>query len=265
MRRRISSKRLIWIFSIGAAISFASFGVRADEPGSGTHASHCVGCFRGLPVSLEEIAGSNPVRKKLQRDLFYTDAAGLIWKASAGDITDGASIPDAFIGVIGDRFEPDFLPAAIIHDHYTDDAHKVRPWTDTARVFYEAMVTNNTPIVKAKVMYYAVYVFGPHWGTLKPGQYCGPKCVNIFPNAYAVESDGTDRVVGAVEVLPNGGEFFVEPQHATQLDVPEITQIKSMIEAAEKLGRPMSLNELDRQATLRHSNNVFISIAAQRE
>jgi len=262
MRRNRFSKSSFcsWI-AIVAQLGF--IGARAES--ASPEASHCVSCFKGLPVALDEIPGSNPLMKVLRGALFYTDATGTVWKANAGDKTDGASIPDVFVPVIGDRFEPDFLPAAIIHDHYATDEHKVRPWTDTARVFYEAMITNETQVVKAKVMYYAVYVFGPHWGKLKPGQYCGPICINVAPHKFTIESDGGDRILQDVEPLADGEQFFIEPPHATPSDVVEVQQIKAMIEAGEAFGDPMSLYELDRQASLRHRENVFIAIAATRQ
>lgn len=134
-------------------------------PGPGRIAGHVEGCrsgFNGLPLSLEGIPGSSPERCRLLKDLTFVDRAGLVWKAEAGDITDGASIPAVFLTITGPRFERHFLPAAIVHDHYTDPAHLVRSWRATARVFYEAMRANRMPAVKAKLMYYAVYAFGPH-------------------------------------------------------------------------------------------------------
>ena len=249
-----TSAILIWL---------AASGSFANAQGSGANAMRCTSCFRGLPAVLEEVPGSVPLKKTLKSDLYYTDSTGTVWKANTGDVTDGASIPDVFVPLVGDRFEPDFLPAAIIHDHYTNDDHKVRPWTDTARVFYQAMVTNQTPVSKAKVMYYAVYVFGPHWGQLKPGQFCGDHCINIAPHEYAIESDGSDKKLEALAPPVGGGLFYVEPPHANASDVPELADVKKMVEAAEVSGNPMSLGELERQATIRHPEKIFLAIAAQ--
>jgi hypothetical protein len=255
------SLRSLFLSTMLAGLTASASYVRSEQVSP--NAVPCTSCFRGLPAILEDIPGSVPLKKTLKSELYFTDPTGTVWKANVGDITDGASIPEVFVPLVGDRFEPDFLPAAIIHDHYTDDEHKVRLWTDTARVFYQAMVTNQTPISKAKVMYYAVYTFGPHWGHLKPGQFCGDHCINVVPHNYVIESNGSDKKLEAVSPSAVGGFFYVEPPHASTTDVPELTDVKKMVEAAEVLGNPMSLGELERQATIRHPEKVFLAIAAQ--
>ena len=122
----------------------------------------------GMPLKLTPLPGTKPELRRSEKDLLFIDAAGLVWKANAGDVTDGASIPDILLPVTGPRFDRHFLPAAIVHDHYTDRSHLVRTWRATARVFYEAMRANRTPRIKAKLMYYAVYAFGPIGGGCPP-------------------------------------------------------------------------------------------------
>jgi hypothetical protein len=46
----------------------------------------------------------------------------------------------------------------VMHDHYTNREHLVRA---TDRMFYQAMLVHNVSFIKASLMYYAVYVFGP--------------------------------------------------------------------------------------------------------
>lgn len=112
----------------------------------------------------------------LQNALRFKDAAGVVWEAKAGLVTDGASIPGIFQPLVGSPFEPAFVKAAIVHDHYCD--RHVRPWRETHRVFYEGLVAQGVPIPKAKTMYFAVVLGGPKWIELIPGKNCGKNCVN---------------------------------------------------------------------------------------
>lgn len=83
------------------------------------------------------------------------------WHVPAGTKVDGASIPPPFWSLIGGPFEGKYRNASVVHDHYCET--KERPWDDTHRVFYEGMRAMGVAAVKAKVMYYAVYRFGPRW------------------------------------------------------------------------------------------------------
>lgn len=112
----------------------------------------------------------------LKNALRYTDPANIVWEAKANLVTDGASIPAIFQPFIGKPFDPSFIKAAVIHDHYCD--RHVRPWRQTHHVFYDGLVYQGVPIAKAKIMYFAVYLGGPKWVNLIPGKYCGPNCVN---------------------------------------------------------------------------------------
>lgn len=115
---------------------------------------------------------------KLKSPLRFTDAAKVVWEARSGLRTDGASIPGIFQPFTGSTFDPAFIKAAVIHDHYCD--RQVRPWTQTHRVFYEGLVAGGVSPAKAKTMYFAVFLGGPKWITLIPGKNCGEDCVNNF-------------------------------------------------------------------------------------
>jgi hypothetical protein len=61
----------------------------------------------------------------------------------------------------------------VIHDFYCDS--KKRSWQDTHKVFYYAMRAANVDEKTAKIMYGAVYLFGPRWGPgTQPGQHAAP-------------------------------------------------------------------------------------------
>jgi hypothetical protein len=111
----------------------------------------------------------------LQFDLRYTDPQGVVWMAAAKDKTDGASIPPWAQPLIGKPFDKSYIKAAVIHDHYCD--RHVRPWRQTHRAFYDALVDQGLPVAKAKVMYFAVYLGGPKWVDLISGKSCGKNCI----------------------------------------------------------------------------------------
>src|SRR5690606_6494125 len=58
-------------------------------------------------------------------------------------------------------FEGPYRNASVIHDVACDQ--KQRPWRDVHRAFYTAMLAAQVDPIKAKIMYGAVYQFGPRW------------------------------------------------------------------------------------------------------
>src|SRR5215831_544991 len=85
----------------------------------------CSPCFIGKLTLIDNASDVSGKTKILVDDLYFVDTDRYVWKAGRNDVTDGASIPDLFKPIIGGSFEPDFLPAAVIHDHYTNRAHRV--------------------------------------------------------------------------------------------------------------------------------------------
>src|SRR5471032_164643 len=120
----------------------------------------------------------------LKNKLHFKDASNVEWEAKAGLVTDGASIPGIFQPIIGAPFDPSFINAAIIHDHYCD--RHVRPWRQTHYVFYEGLIDQGVSMAKAKTMYLAVMLGGPKWTQLIPGIECGQNCVNKVNNVTTV-------------------------------------------------------------------------------
>ncbi|MEI7782021.1 MAG: DUF1353 domain-containing protein [Planctomycetota bacterium] len=91
----------------------------------------------------------------------YFDPAAVRWLAPSGSVVNGASIPRAFWSVIGGPFEGRFRNASVVHDVACEE--RSRPWRQVHRMFYEACRCGRTNVVQAKIMYYAVYHFGPRW------------------------------------------------------------------------------------------------------
>jgi hypothetical protein len=100
-------------------------------------------------------------RMRLLVDVTYTDPGGVRWLAPKDSVVDGASIPQPFWSVIGGPWEGRYRFASILHDVACDE--KKRTWDQSAMMFYNAMRCSGVREFKAKVMYYAVYKFGPHW------------------------------------------------------------------------------------------------------
>jgi len=105
---------------------------------------------------------------KLIEPYGFVDRDGKAWDVPAGYLTDGASVPAA-LWVLYPPFTGNYRSAAVIHDYYCDNQQTT--WQDTHKVFYDAMRAAGVSEKTAKVMYGAVYLFGPRWGPgTAPGQ-----------------------------------------------------------------------------------------------
>jgi hypothetical protein len=110
-------------------------------------------------VKVELLDGGRLV--KLLEPVRYVDPCGIYWDAPAGAVVDGASIPRVAWTVIGGPFEGRYRDASVIHDVFCES--KSRAWKVVHETFYYAMLARGTPRWQAKVMYAAVYHFGPRW------------------------------------------------------------------------------------------------------
>jgi Protein of unknown function (DUF1353) len=97
----------------------------------------------------------------LLEDFSYTDPNGRLWLAPKGWVIDGASIPKIAWSFVGGPFDDLYRDASVIHDVYCDQ--KSRAWESVHKVFFQAMTTSKVPTWKAKVMFAAVFHFGPRW------------------------------------------------------------------------------------------------------
>ena len=112
--------------------------------------------------------GDDGRRVTLMEPFGYVDPAGQQWNVPDGYKTDGASVPAA-LWALYPPFTGSYRSAAVIHDYYCDNEE--RSWQDTHKVFYFAMRAANVDERTAKIMYGAVYLFGPRWGPgTRPGQ-----------------------------------------------------------------------------------------------
>ncbi len=100
-------------------------------------------------------------RVTLLRAFTFTDDREVVWTVPRNAVVDGASIPKPFWSLIGGPFEGFYRDASIIHDYYCE--RKSRPWKQVHRVFYDGMIARGVALPQAKLMYFAVYKFGPRW------------------------------------------------------------------------------------------------------
>lgn len=91
----------------------------------------------------------------------YVDPSGREWHAEAGVIVDGASIPQIAWSLVGGPFEGSYREASVIHD--VACVKKNRSWQQSHMTFFTAMRASGVSSIQAKIMYAAVYHFGPRW------------------------------------------------------------------------------------------------------
>lgn len=135
------------------------------------------GCyFRNSPVQLQpktvEIAGRPYAFQPTARSLEFFDGEGRGWTAPTGTLTDGASIPQIFVPIVGNPRSREFANAAAMHDAWCgigneDGAvyHKAT-WQEVHRMFYDSLIVGGTDDIRAKVMFAAVWLGGPRWAPI---------------------------------------------------------------------------------------------------
>lgn len=101
----------------------------------------------------------------LYAEFCYYDPDGKKWLVPKGAPTDGASIPKWLWPILGHPFDPEFVNAAIVHDHYCRIADKSdnRKSRDSLRkeadiMFYYACICDGCSIDKAFSMFKGVRI-----------------------------------------------------------------------------------------------------------
>jgi len=110
-------------------------------------------------VTLTPVPGKNEYR--VVKDYYYTSDYGLV-VVPRGFLSDGASIPLVFQGLIYTPFHPDVISASVVHDwlfaNHQLDFHQAND------VFRSILEANGVSPAKVAVMYKAVEGFGDdHW------------------------------------------------------------------------------------------------------
>jgi hypothetical protein len=98
---------------------------------------------------------------RLLEDFVYRDQHDTDWDAPTGADVDGASIPQFLWASVGSPYTGKYRLASVVHDIAC--CRKERPWRDVHRMFYHACRCAHVPAMRAKLMFAAVYAFGPKW------------------------------------------------------------------------------------------------------
>ncbi len=153
--------RRSFLIAAAAALSACAGRAAAEE-----NFGHYIGKF------VAEFDHTDGRKVTLLEPYAFVDPEGKEWDVPTGYQTDGASVPAA-LWALYPPFTGNYRQAAVIHDYYCD--RKERSWQDTHKVFYYAMRAANVDEKTAKIMYGAVYLFGPRWGPgTQPGQHAAP-------------------------------------------------------------------------------------------
>lgn len=209
------------------------------------------GHFVGVVKTLWNDDGRNMT---LLEDFSYVDPDGLEWKAPNGLVTDGASIPQAAWSIIGGPFEGPYRLAAVVHDAACD--RKDRSWESVHEMFYRAMLTAHVDETKAKIMYAAVYHFGPRWDLESVAKGIPRSETSAIVNSiqHSLHSTNSDIQVTHKDSTTNEGNVtgdtrqditvrFIPPKNTfTQAD---FDSLKAMIQSQETLNPgSVSLEEI---------------------
>jgi len=117
------------------------------------------GSFSGNPVLSWNTDGRTMT---LMSDFTYTDPKMEKWVAAKDSRIDGASIPQLLWSLVGGPYEGAYRNASIVHDTECMKPYKHR-WQAVHEMFYFASRAGGEGWLKAKVMFAAVYHFGPRW------------------------------------------------------------------------------------------------------
>jgi hypothetical protein len=172
-----------------------------------------LGQFKGEVIAKFLRDGRN---MRLEQPFGYVDPKGQAWDVPAGTETDGASIPRV-LWVTHPPFTGKYRAAAVVHDYYCQT--KSRDWKATHEVFYHAMRAAGVEDKTAKVMYAAVYYFGPRWGR---------------------GGTGEARATGAVQELPfeDQARLFDQLRSWIESEGPDIEGIARRIDAGNLSAPP---------------------------
>jgi hypothetical protein len=151
--------RTVMIARLTVMLSLLAFaGCRGSSPPPTSSPEAQFGRFEGEVVAVWLEDGR---LMQLTKDFAYLDPRGKRWLAPADAVIDGASIPQPFWSIIGGPFEGRFRNASVVHDAACDAMQE--PWEAVHRMFYEACRCGGVGETQAKLMYWAVYRFGPRW------------------------------------------------------------------------------------------------------
>lgn len=171
---RIKTSFKVLIFGLGPFAAYAEAGDisacrQESAPANIQRCSHYFSQFYPPPINPYGNFNGSVVAKwlndgramQLVEPFAYFDPDNLIWLAPSGSVVDGASIPEFAWSLIGGPFEGKYRNASVIHD--VACVEKRRSWQSVHKAFYTAMLASGVDKTLAKIMFGAVYHFGPRW------------------------------------------------------------------------------------------------------
>ena len=212
---------------------------------SGCATTRSYGRFVGSP-KVELLDDGRKIR--LLESFVYIDPKNLEWIAPAGWVVDGASIPQVAWPIIGGPLEGKYRNASVIHDVACDQ--KLRSWKAVHEVFYYSMLCSGVNKIKARIMYAAVYHFGPRWDVkVDVKGITGSEAQNALEIIRFESAPGSIIKIIKPLVFPDKLEkldmtvLVIPPKN--QLLETDFNKLKTLIEDREysKKG-PMSLEEI---------------------
>lgn len=125
---------------------------------------------------------------KIGQPFGFVDSYTVGWEVAAGDTTDGASIPRWAQIFVGEPFQDEYVPAAVLHDHYSKTVRPVRDWRETQRMFYEALRASGVSKSRASVLYAGVLIGSGRWIEKLEGRRCSLTVSCINANGHVISS-----------------------------------------------------------------------------
>lgn len=193
------------------------------------------------PLNVELLSEKNHAR--LLMDFTYKGPGPeeLFWLAPKDTITDGASIPRVAWSVIGAPFEGQYRKAAIIHD--VACVERTRSWRATHRAFYTGMRAAGVGETQAKIMYAAVYHFGPRWAEPKSIMLPRTEAALIAPKLEKLKAE---LPVGMEAVLASDGRLVSRTISTGMLKREKVEEVVGAVFEVRVIQPPSSEAEFER-------------------
>jgi len=100
----------------------------------------------------------SPRDMRVIEPISFIDKSGKSWDVPEGAIINGASIPKFAQPIIGTPYIGKYRRASVIHDYYYETREYEKDITDD--MFYEAMIFDGVPHIKAHAMLLALQTSG---------------------------------------------------------------------------------------------------------
>lgn len=205
------------------------------------------------PLNVELLNEKNHAR--LLMDFSYKGPRPdeLFWLAPKDTTTDGASIPRIAWSVIGAPFEGQYRKAAIIHD--VACVERTRSWQVTHRAFYTAMRAAGVDETPAKIMYAAVYHFGPRWAEPKSIALPRTEAALVEPQLKQLNAE---LPVGMEAVLVSSGRPVSRTVSTGFLKREKVTEVVGAVFELRVVQPPSSEAQFERMKAKIEKNDLTL-------